>query len=195
MTGRKTLESLYYLESILAILDDYGLSKYVFIDLGMVKSLNYYTGIIFRGFTHGVGFPILSGGRYDNLAEKFGAKLPATGFSIGVNFVMNALERQNTNVKKPKIDSMICYEKEGRKTAFEICEQLRKQDLVIEIDITMTGKDYVKQYAGSKDIGGIIYVTDESMIEIHNLQNNEVKRVTLSELVCKEPSPCFERKE
>jgi len=37
-------------------------------------------GTIFRGFTYGVGFPILSGGRYDRLVEKFGKSSPATAF-------------------------------------------------------------------------------------------------------------------
>ena len=61
----------------------------------MVQSLNYYTGIVFRGYAYGVGFPILSGGRYDGLVSKFGKDCPATGFSMGVNMVMMALERQN----------------------------------------------------------------------------------------------------
>ena len=181
--GKKALDSLNYLRNILEVLKDYGLGEYVFIDLGMVQSLNYYTGIIFRGFTHGVGFPILSGGRYDNLVEKFGVKLPATGFSIGVNLVMNALERQKADVEKPQIDSLICYEKKGRKTAFEICDQLRKQGLVIEMDITMAGKDYVETYARSLGIGGIIHIIDENLVEIHNLENNEIQQITVSELV------------
>lgn len=181
--GRKTLEALDYLENILKILEDYTLNDYVSVDLGMVQSLNYYTGIIFRGFTHGIGFPILSGGRYDNLVEKFGLKLPATGFSLGVNLVMNALERQQSCMEKPQIDSLIYYEKKGRKTAFEICNQLRLQGLGIQMDITMAGKERVEAYARAMGIGGIIGVLDEDLIEIHNLENNEIKRVSRSELL------------
>jgi len=181
--GQKTLEALDYLENLLKILEDYGLNEYVSVDLGMVQSLNYYTGIIFRGFTHGVGFPILSGGRYDNLIEKFGLKLPATGFSLGVNLVMNALEKQKKHMEKPHIDSLIYYEKNGRKIAFEICKQLRSQGLVIQMDITMAGKEKVEAYARSMGIGGIIGVLDEDLIEIHNLESNEIKRVSRSELL------------
>ncbi|HOJ11499.1 MAG TPA: ATP phosphoribosyltransferase regulatory subunit [Clostridiales bacterium] len=180
---KRSLDALNYLRNILGILEDHGLGKYVFIDLGMVQSLNYYTGIIFRGFTHGVGFPILSGGRYDTLVEKFGAGRPATGFSIGVNLVMNALERQKTNVKKQEIDSLICYEKEGRKTAFVICEEMRKQGLVIEMDITMAGMDYISSYAKAMNIGGIIRVVNSEIIEIYNLETGEMQHVTVSELI------------
>ncbi|NMB98408.1 MAG: ATP phosphoribosyltransferase regulatory subunit, partial [Clostridiaceae bacterium] len=119
----------------------------------------------------------------DNLVEKFGLKLPATGFSLGVNLVMNALERQQSCMEKPQIDSLIYYEKKGRKTAFEICNQLRLQGLGIQMDITMAGKERVEAYARAMGIGGIIGVLDEDLIEIHNLENNEIKRVSRSELL------------
>ena len=58
---------------------------------------NYYTGIIFRGFTHGVA--LFCGGRCDNL-EKFGERYPY-GFFYWYNLVMNALERQRVGTEKP----------------------------------------------------------------------------------------------
>ena len=45
----------------------YGYEKYVSFDLGMVNHFDYYTGIIFRGYTYGTGDAIGKGGRYDNL--------------------------------------------------------------------------------------------------------------------------------
>ena len=79
----KALQALEYLRKVLEILGDWGLDQYVSLDLGMVQSMNYYTGIVFRGFTYGVGFPVLSGGRYDNLLQRFGRDCPATGFRWG----------------------------------------------------------------------------------------------------------------
>ncbi len=55
------------------------------IDLGLVNQAEYYTGLIFRGYFDGVGEPVLSGGRYDNLISDFGAPLPATGFAFNVD--------------------------------------------------------------------------------------------------------------
>ena len=181
--NEKSINALENLRKVLKILDDYGLSKYVSIDLGMVQSLNYYTGIIFRGFTYGVGFPILSGGRYDNLVEKFGKVSSATGFSLGINMIMMALERQKIETEKPSIDSLICYKEEGRKTAFEVCEALRNQGLVIEIDVTGNGIDELKQYARMKGIGGIINILDDQRIEIHNIEENKTSTVTIDELL------------
>mgnify|MGYP000870199790 FL=1 len=86
-------------------------------------------------------------------------------------------------MEKPRIDSLIYYEKNGRRIAFEICKQLRSQGLVIQMDITMAGKEKVEAYARSMGIGGIIGVLDEDLIEIHNLESNEIKRVSRSELL------------
>lgn len=181
--NKRSLAALENLRRVLEILEDYDLSKYVSVDLGMVRSINYYTGIIFRGFTYGVGFPILSGGRYDNLVEKFGRKCPAIGFSMGINMVMTALDRQKLESQKPKTDSLICYEKEGRKTAFKVCQELRKQGLVIEMDILSKDIGSIKKYAAGKGIGGIINIIDCESMEIHDIETGNVSKATLTELI------------
>ena len=68
----------------------YGYEKYIGFDLGMVNHYDYYTGIIFRGYTYGTGDAIGKGGRYDNLLIQFGKKAPAIGFTILVDDLMMA---------------------------------------------------------------------------------------------------------
>lgn len=180
--NKRSLEALLNLRSVLEIIEDYGLERYVSIDLGMVQSLNYYTGIIFRGFTYGLGFPLLSGGRYDGLIEKFGMKCPATGFSIGINMAMTALERQKAGVEKPGVETLVCYMKEGRETAFKICSMLRKQDTTVEMDISLRDIKESAAYAKSKGIGGIVHVIDSENIELHNIKTGEFVKTSLSEI-------------
>lgn len=184
--NKRSLKALENLRQVLGILEDYELSKYVSVDLGTVQSLNYYTGVIFRGFTYGVGFPILSGGRYDNLVEKFGKSCPATGFSLGVNMIMMALDRQKLSAEKPGVDSIVCYEKAGRKTAISICNELRNQGLTVEIDITGDGIDGIKEYARDKGIGGILRVLEDGKIEVHNILTGECTITSMKELVSKD---------
>ena len=181
--NKRSLDALENIRQVLDILDDYGLSKYVSVDLGMLKGLNYDTGIIFRGFTYGIGFPILTGGRYDRLVEEFGRQCPATGFSLGVGLIMTALQRQKAAVEKPCIDSIVCYSREGRKTAFELCGELRRQGLIIELDLSGSDLNALKEYAAGKNIGGVIKVTDEDTVEVHNICTGEVERASISELV------------
>lgn len=68
------------------------LDKHVTFDLGKIAHLDYYTGIIFEGFIEESGASILSGGRYDNLLAKFGRNLPACGFSMKLDYVLDALQ-------------------------------------------------------------------------------------------------------
>ncbi len=89
--NRRSKDALINLKEVYYILTQKGLDKYVSFDLGMVQNIDYYTGIIIRGFTYGVGFPVCSGGRYDGLLEKFGRDVPATGIAVGVERVLETL--------------------------------------------------------------------------------------------------------
>jgi len=164
ITG-KALKALEYLKEVLDILDDWGYGKYVSVDLGMVQSMNYYTGIVFRGFTYDVGFPVLSGGRYDNLISKFGKDCPATGFSLGVNMVLTALERRRKLPEEPAGGYFILYRREGRKKAFSITNKLKNDNIKTEIDISGMDIEMAKTYAKSKGLDKIIFVKNEEDIE------------------------------
>jgi len=76
------------------LFDALGIADMVTLDLGMARGMAYYTGIVFEGFARGIGFPIMSGGRYDNLLAHFGRALPACGFAIGVERALAALQIQ-----------------------------------------------------------------------------------------------------
>lgn len=67
-----------------------GLGGSIRYDLGMVHQIDYYTGLVFRGYANGVGTPVLSGGRYDDLLANFGRPAPAIGFAVDVDRVSAA---------------------------------------------------------------------------------------------------------
>lgn len=182
----RSLAALENIQEVLGILSDYGYSKYISVDLGMLKGLNYDTGIIFRGFTYGVGFPILSGGRYDSLTSSFGRDCPATGFSVGINMLMTALENTRIPLEKPSVDTLICYEKCNRKTTIDIAEELRRQKINVETYILTGDNQQAIQYAASKQIGGVIFIGDNNKITIHDIENNTVTETTYEDLLNKE---------
>ncbi len=62
------------------------------------RAINYYTGVIFKGFTYGVGDAIVKGGRYDRLLKQFGKDAPAVGFVILVDDLLIAMQRQGVPV-------------------------------------------------------------------------------------------------
>jgi ATP phosphoribosyltransferase regulatory subunit len=63
----------------------------IIFDLGLVRSLGYYTGAVFQVYDPAYGVPIGSGGRYDELLAAFGRPLPAVGFALNVERVHIAL--------------------------------------------------------------------------------------------------------
>jgi len=154
--GEKASAALDYLQKVLDILEDRGLARYVSVDLGMVQSLNYYTGIVFRGYTYGVGFHILSGGRYDGLVSKFGKDCPATGFSMGINMIMMALERQNRVRDEKREGILVTYEEGARKFADAYCEKAVENGIVAELDIGLGGLDACLRYARAKGLGKVV---------------------------------------
>lgn len=106
--GNGAKAALKNLEQIYQVLAELHYEQYISIDLGMVPHLDYYTGMIFKGFTYGVGFPICSGGRYDTLMEKFGKKQPATGAAIGVERLMAALQdEKGTELSKTEASEYV----------------------------------------------------------------------------------------
>lgn len=63
----------------------------IIFDLGLVRSIGYYTGAVFQVYDPAYGIPIGSGGRYDELLGAFGRPLPAVGFALNVERVHIAL--------------------------------------------------------------------------------------------------------
>ena len=181
--NKRSGDALEYIRSVLDILQDFGHERYVSVDLGMLRGPAYDTGIIFRGFTYGAGFPILTGGRYDKLVGEFGKECPATGFSLGINMIIMALQRQKADTEKPGTDCLVCYAAAGRKTAFELCAELRRQGLAVELDIAEKTAEAAERYARSRNIGGVIRIVDEERVEIRYIQSGEVAMVKISELL------------
>jgi ATP phosphoribosyltransferase regulatory subunit len=63
----------------------------IIFDLGLVRSLGYYTGPLFQVYDPAYGVPLGGGGRYDELLGSFGRPLPAVGFALNVERVHIAL--------------------------------------------------------------------------------------------------------
>ena len=124
--------NLEYLENLYSELDILGYGNKVTFDLGMVPRLNYYTGIIFRGYGEGVGNTVLRGGRYDNLITIGEEYIPAIGFSLDINSV---IENVKISEKINAIDKSckIYYSSKYRIEAIRKSEQLRQEGKIVEL--------------------------------------------------------------
>lgn len=83
-----------YLQDIYEALKAVGHEQYITFDLGITPRIDYYSGIIFKGYVQGVGNYVLYGGRYDNLIKSYGSDLKAIGLSININGLSEAVDEE-----------------------------------------------------------------------------------------------------
>lgn len=170
--NQKALEALDNIHNIYKIIHEIGLSSYISIDLGMVQNIDYYTGIIFKGYVEEVGDYILSGGRYDNLIKQFGTNLPATGFAINVDNVMDALKKQNTLKIKENKKILIYYKEEHLKKAYELMHLIRQNDFICELSLFSEESESM-EYGKENKIHSMISIIDKNTIKVFDLLTNE----------------------
>ena len=115
------LAALEYLKKLYNALCDAGYKDKIMIDLGIVHALDYYTGVVFKGYMDGAASPVLAGGRYDTLISRFNNDIPATGFGVNISEVADTIMRANKEVKVlSEIErELVCFDEEGLGQALE----------------------------------------------------------------------------
>ena len=138
-TSRRAIENL---EEVYTLLQAYEVADFVAFDLGLVRDFDYYTGMVFEGYTPGLGFPVCGGGRYDRLLEAFGQPRPATGFALGVDRLLMALEKQAPGAAQKPIPVIIAWEKGAQGKAIAMANDMRKKGeyVLVETEATACGK-------------------------------------------------------
>ncbi|MDG0793037.1 ATP phosphoribosyltransferase regulatory subunit [Cohnella ginsengisoli] len=118
------------------VLGAYGVQDHVLIDLTMIGDISYYTGMTFEGYASQLGFPVCSGGRYDNLLAQFGRPAPATGFALKTTRMLEVAE---VGQEEP-VRALIRYSPNRRREALEKAAGLRAEGLAVVTEgIAQTG--------------------------------------------------------
>jgi histidyl-tRNA synthetase len=146
-----------------------GLADFVAIDIGIVRGLAYYTGIVFEAFDRAGKFrAIAGGGRYDNLIAQLSdgaVSMPALGFAMGdvvlgelINEIPQAREAmQKAITNDRKIDIYIVIAKEERRAdAVTQIQQLRDRGFLV--DYPLTNEKVGKQFQTAEQLGACIAV-------------------------------------
>ncbi|WP_127533457.1 ATP phosphoribosyltransferase regulatory subunit [Paenibacillus kobensis] len=120
--------AIRHLCEIWDVLKAYGVCDHVLIDLTMIGDFSYYTGMTFEGYAADLGFPVVSGGRYDNLLTQFGRPAPATGFAIKTTRILELLDGEEE--EQPE-RVLIGYDAKGRSEALAEAQRLRAQGAIV----------------------------------------------------------------
>ena len=153
--SRRALDNL---SAIYQLLESYGVAEFVKFDLGVIRDFDYYTGMVFEIYTPEMGFPLCGGGRYDRMLSDFGAACPSTGFALGIERIMLAVEREGASSETLKKDCFVAYTPGKIKTAIESAQRKRNVGLVIELAPYAMTKEEAEAYQKEKKYASLLYV-------------------------------------
>jgi ATP phosphoribosyltransferase regulatory subunit len=120
--------SIEHLCKVWEVLESYGVSEHVLIDLTMIGDFTYYTGMTFEGYAAELGFPVCSGGRYDNLLQQFGRPIPSTGFSLKTNRILDGVPGET---EKEELPILVQYDVSRRQEGLQEAARLRSEGRVV----------------------------------------------------------------
>jgi ATP phosphoribosyltransferase regulatory subunit len=102
--GRRAYEELVALCSLLAKTE---FKDKIKLDFSVVNDMNYYNGIVFKGFLYGISEGVLSGGEYGRLVKRMGKDNNAIGFAI----YLDLLESLESEINAYDVDVLLIYDK------------------------------------------------------------------------------------
>src|SRR5437868_8315454 len=174
-----------------------GLADFVSIDVGIVRGLAYYTGIVFEVFDRAGKFrAIAGGGRYDNLIQQLSdgaVSMPALGFAMGdvvlgelINETAKAREKmQQAIAAEQKIDIYIVIAKEERRAdALAQIQELR--DRGYRVDYALTPEKVAKQFQTAEQVGArlaILFGDEWPQVKMKQMASGEQQLVPSKDLV------------
>ena len=158
------------------------------INFGIVRGLDYYSGIVFEAYdtTSDLG-ALVGGGRYDSLPNTFGRNdFGATGVAGGVERIILCLDAQNVSYIQSHDTVSVLYSNEELKLeAVRTASKLRS--LGIPTNIDLNGKSLKKQMEiSSSSKFSIIFAPQEfseKQVVLRNMVDRTEKRVSLEELI------------
>jgi histidyl-tRNA synthetase len=149
----KGIEAWDELKTLFASLENRGVEN-IRINFGIVRGLDYYSGVVFEAFDSSSDFgALVGGGRYDSLPKAFGRdNLGATGVAGGVERIVLSLDNQRIQITDSgTLVSVLFINDEMLKPAINIASKLRDMGIGAEIDLI--GRSFKKQMenaSGSK---------------------------------------------
>ena len=152
--------ALERLAEVYRLLEAYGVADRVILDLSEVRGMDYYTGITFRGVAPGLGWPVLSGGRYDELIARFGRPLAAIGFGIGIERALLIQSHQGVPIPSPASHLLVhgC----DHAGCLALLRRLRETGCRVELDVLCLDGAALIDQARQRGIGRVLRCCGDS---------------------------------
>lgn len=185
----KVSSAIDEITAVFAGLDAAGVTSAVF-DATLMRGLDYYTGTVFEAFdTHpDNNRSLFGGGRYDGLVGLFGAEpISAVGMAPGNTMIENFLDVHGLLPKDTsKTDAYVVVIGDAILAANVVADELRKDGLNIEVDISGRKLDKQIRSAVKKSIDYLIFVGAQDAAtgeySLKNVANETEEKLTIQQI-------------
>jgi len=159
-TDDKISDILDNLREVFNSLSSLGYEGKISLDLGIVSHIDYYTGIVFRGYLSTIGEAVLKGGRYDNLVGEFGRQCNAVGFGVNVDSAAKHMIICG-NSKKAETSQVLVFGKAGHEVdAMRYVLDLQNKGIRAENSL-FDSREESEEYAKNHGIKELAVIGDD----------------------------------
>ena len=188
-------EGFDYLKALAARLRSYGIEHVTF-DLGVVRGLDYYTGMVFEVDSPNLGAEkqVMGGGAY-TLAELLGGDpVPQTGFAFGLDRVVLAAEAEGVKLPVPRLDCyVIPIGASMQAKALEVLVSLRRAGVSADIDLLGRGPSKNLDYANAIRARFAVLAGEtelkKGLVAVKDLDSGAQEEMKLDDLIARAKAP------
>lgn len=174
-----TKKAVEHLKSLLELVNhSYDFDLPIVLDLSLVQTFDYYTGIVFEvvGFSDSQPHVLGQGGRYDQLLGLYHPQkqnYPGIGFSFNIEDLHSCL-LSGVDLPKttPPSDWLVIPENpEAAKLAFDYAQKLRHSENVVrvELELQYRSMEQIKTYAGNEGIKYLAWIGVDGVPKIETI--------------------------
>ncbi|MBI2208627.1 histidine--tRNA ligase [Candidatus Woesearchaeota archaeon] len=180
--GLKEIEELFSLLKILNVDIEF--------DVSLSRGLAYYTGTVVEVFLKNspVKSAVCAGGRYDRMIGEFLGKgsFPAVGISFGLDRIYDAYVEKNKEDKKT-VTKVYIVPINAFNESLKIAEELRNENVRVDIDLSGKGPSKNLQYANSFGIPYVLFIGEDELkqnkVKLKDMKSGKESLMTAKELV------------
>lgn len=187
LTDTSTLKNWDKLVRLLESLKNRGVDN-IRVNFGIVRGLDYYSGIVFEVFDNSSDLgALVGGGRYDMLTKAFGrSEMGATGAAGGIERIVHSLEKQGVaNMSRIEHVWVTFVNDEMKKVAIKVASILRLKGIPTEVDLG--GKSLRKQMDLASNSKLVIIIApkeyEERLVVVRNMKDGSERQIKLDLLL------------
>ena len=186
----KPQEAFEQLKELVDLLESFDMDNYT-LNLGVARGLDYYTGIVFEIYVEGLGAQkqVCGGGTYSLIKVFGGQEVESTGFALGFDRLMNAIEELTEKEEaKSHLDVYVApISADVRLKAYEITQTLRRAGFRCDVDLNNKKFKKLMNYADKIKVPKMIIIgkndLEENKVTIKDMQSGQQEQISIDDIV------------